>query len=756
MRLRGLSLLAPAAAMIVLAAMSAAHAQAPARVTDASELNVFALERLMTRSEQVMLRSAADRYAFYLPLSPRARVRKATLDLVFTNSISLLEPRSQLRVRINGKVVGQTLLEARNPAREIAIDLPSNLMTPGYNELEVFVAQHYANQCENPMSPELWTNVDTVMSRLTFEYDLAPVADSLADISLLIDPLGWNPFQLTLMTGADELQESDVTLGAGLSQGVAGLLRYRPLKISHAAAMLASPADMQRASGRVALIGNPADTDVILFGTSDQIAPFLPESVNAEIVGPYIGITRHVGDESRFVLVISGRDSAEVSTAARAFTLAGAALPDVPGMTVDEAVAPEVPRYANSNAIEAGKRYGFSGFGAQTTTLGGGSDRMEFEIWLPPDLFVPADSVLEVHVHMAYGAGSDPGSVVNLELNEQFSSAIRLVSEDGGIFRDYVIPIPASWLRPGSNTLRFNAFMAPMSKGDICFAPSDSGLFASIFDDSWLLLTEARHHVELPNLQLTSRTGYPYSTPADGSELHVRTTSMNPDVVASAWMLMGKMAQLGGIPPWRATIGAAPAGDDRHEIVVGPIDELPPSMIEEAPIRFGTNGLLKATMLEMAAGREDSEIVRGLFSAGESLAQPAAVTQAIASVSYSGSPDARSYLLQYESPTENGRLVTLVTSSSGSNLHSGVDRLVEFDLWGSLKGDLAIWDLSEDSAHTANIGPKFHIGQPDVQSRASFFFSQRPGLWVGLLIVAALVFAFTSVRLLRERMRKQA
>jgi hypothetical protein len=97
-----------------------------------------------------------------------------------------------------------------------------------------------------------------------------------------------------------------------------------------------------------------------------------------------------------------------------------------------------------------------------------------------------------------------------------------------------------------------------------------------------------------------------------------------------------------------------------------------------------------------------------------------------------------------------------VTSASASSLHSGVNRLVEFDLWGSLNGDLAIWDSAQGVARTANIGSTFHIGQRDLQSRASFFFSQRPGLWIGLLIAAALIFALTSVRLLRQRMQKQS
>jgi hypothetical protein len=328
MRLKGFRILRQLATIVLLAAASAVAAQSGSTGNGAAQVDTFSLEKLMSRSEQIVLQSAADRYAFYVPLSPRTRVSRATLDLVFTNSISLLEPRSQLRVRVNGKVVGQTLLEAKNPARELRVDLPPGLMTSGYNELEVFVAQHYANQCENPMSPELWTNIDTASSRLTFEYELVSVRESLAELAALIDPLGWNPYRLVIMTPSGNLEASDLALGAGLSEGVAALLKYRPLKVSHAAVLPASSEMRERASGRVALIGNAADNDAILFGTADQIAGYLTDAMAAEIVGPYIGLARHVSDNSRFVLVISGRDTDEIAVAARAFTLAGASLPD--------------------------------------------------------------------------------------------------------------------------------------------------------------------------------------------------------------------------------------------------------------------------------------------------------------------------------------------------------------------------------------------------------------------------------------------
>jgi hypothetical protein len=419
-------------------------------------------------------------------------------------------------------------------------------------------------------------------------------------------------------------------------------------------------------------------------------------------------------------------------------------------------VAPEITRYANTNAIQSDQRYSLSGFGVQTTTLGGsGSETMEIELWVPPDLFVPADSSLQVHLHMAYGAGSDATSVVNVELNDRFASAIRLADVDGGVFRDYVVPLPASWLQPGTNILRFRAHMTPVSEGDICFSPSGEALLVSIFDDSWLLLSDAQHHVELPDLQLMARTGFPFSSPADGSELHIRTTSLDGDTVASGWTLLGKLTQLSGIPPWQVTIGTDPAAKGRHEIIVGPVNELPEPPMDAAPVQFGDNGLLKAEILRMPRGENDSRLVTSFFPAGEGLAERQAVVPALASIAYEAETDGRSYLVQYESPVEAGRLITVVTALSPAALHQAVARLVEFDLWGSLYGDLAIWNPTLEAAETAWVGDRFHLGEADLQSRANFFFSERPWVWIGLLIVAALIFAFTSAKLLGRRARHQ-
>jgi hypothetical protein len=741
---------------MVLLAVSAAKAQASVRPPDTAqttaEVTEFPLERLMSRSESVMLKSSADQYAFYIPLSPRARLQQATLTLVYTNSISLVESRSQLRVRLNGKVLAQAPLKPTQPEGVLRVNLPPELLEPGYNELAFHVAQHYVEQCEDPTAAELWTQIDTTASRLRLVHTQRAVSHRLSALKKMVDPLGWDPYRVTILTADSMLGEGELATGTVVSQALAGMLRYRPLKVAHGTARTTLLEPDEVPVGRVALLDNSLHGDAVLLGTAEELGAYLPPRIAAEIDGPYIGVTHHVADSSRMVLVVSGRNQDEIASAATALALSANALPDAPSMTVRQLELPQLPRYAHANAISAAQRYAFSAFGQQTVTMGSsGPDRTEFDLWVPPDLFMPADSTLELHLHMAYGAGADPTSVVNVELNGRFASAIRMVSPDGGVFRDYVIYIPAGWLQPGRNTVRFRTYMMPASEGDVCFTPSDKALLVSLFDDSWLMLSDARHHVELPDLRLFALTGFPNSTPVDGGESHLRVVGRDGDTAGAAWTIAGKLTQLTGVPPWRTTVGPGPAEDGRHEIVVGAIDALPGDRRNAAPVAFGPNGLIKPEVLSMPEGTPDAASVRNFFRAGRGLAEQQAPVLALAAVGYSAQADGRSFLLQFESPAEPGTLISLLTAQTPQALRMGTDRLVEHDMWGSLAGDIAGWRPAAESAATGRVGNRFHIGQRDLRSWASFYFSSHPLVWTALLGLAMLSFVVTSVYLLRRR-----
>ena len=107
----------------------------------------------MPANQPIRLRYTSDEFTLYVPVSPRSKVKSALLHLQLTNSISLLRERSQLAVRLNGRVLAQVPLNPEQPESSVDIRLPVALLKPGYNQLVFSVAQHYTFRCEDPSAP---------------------------------------------------------------------------------------------------------------------------------------------------------------------------------------------------------------------------------------------------------------------------------------------------------------------------------------------------------------------------------------------------------------------------------------------------------------------------------------------------------------------------------------------------------------------------------------------------------------------------
>ena len=140
----------------------------------------------MIRPEAIRLENMAGEFALSFPVPERHRVRSANLVLDFVYSDALIATRSQLRIQVNGVTVAQWRLRPGATHRQESVDIPPELLLSGYNELRFFTAQHYTDkQCEAPASPELWTEINALQSRLEFQYDLEPAALSLAKLMWL-------------------------------------------------------------------------------------------------------------------------------------------------------------------------------------------------------------------------------------------------------------------------------------------------------------------------------------------------------------------------------------------------------------------------------------------------------------------------------------------------------------------------------------------------------------------------------------------
>lgn len=102
-------------------------------------------------------------------------VTRATLDLNFTPSPSLLPLISQVKVYLNDELMGVTALnqDQMGTMTHASIELDPRY-AKDFNRLKVSFVGHYRKVCENPASDTLWLNVNRD-SKLTLQLQTLPV-----------------------------------------------------------------------------------------------------------------------------------------------------------------------------------------------------------------------------------------------------------------------------------------------------------------------------------------------------------------------------------------------------------------------------------------------------------------------------------------------------------------------------------------------------------------------------------------------------
>ena len=163
--------------LCLLWTLNPAGAQPSAAATPAAVNNVIyasSLSRFAAQDGQLTLRNASSEYVLFVPESGRRQVRRASLQLEITKYIALAAS-SLLIVSHNRRRIAQLPLKSTSPDGSADIQLPAELLTEGYNQIKFEVAQHYTQECEDPTSPELWTQLDSLASPIDIE--VAPRAD---------------------------------------------------------------------------------------------------------------------------------------------------------------------------------------------------------------------------------------------------------------------------------------------------------------------------------------------------------------------------------------------------------------------------------------------------------------------------------------------------------------------------------------------------------------------------------------------------
>lgn len=478
-------------------------------------------------------------YVLKLPMSPRETLRSARLTLSTVNSTALIKSRSELSVRVNDRIIAQFALDPINTANTREISLPVELLKPGYNDVTFAVVQHYTYDCEDPDSPELWTEINPIQSRLTLQFSglRANLDPKLSQLHIAFDRRGWLPRPLSVVSGTEHISEAQLAASALVVQGLALRMGYRPLDIAvYGASTGASIApEHTRFPGLSSVVVK--GRDVLLVGRRSELSRYLDSDLyKSTAAGPFVGIFSAMEGDS-IVLVVSGDTEEELMRAARTLAQPGFKFSDASTETIQDQWAFEQPHVAVPDKADP-----FSAFDFRTTTSRGlhtGLSVLEFRA--PADYGARKGDLGSVRLHFSYGAGLREDSALNVRLNGQFAIAVPLNEKGGSEFQKFEIRIPAEFVKPGYNTLTFEpVFLAHKGR---CEMLRDENLVLTVYEDSTLELPSATVLPVAPDLARFAQSFW-----TQEGKLRLYLTQRDTETAAAALSFVGSLAQKNRAP----------------------------------------------------------------------------------------------------------------------------------------------------------------------------------------------------------------
>ena len=749
------------------------------------------LSRFLDGSPDIPLRHASASADVSVPLPAAWAPQQLLLRLKYRNSVNLLEEHSQLRVELNGLIVAQFKLDPSRPEGEARIRLPVELLEPGYNQLRFAVAQHtIVGECEDPLAPELWTQIDAVESSLTLDYRSRPVVRSLADIEDMLGKYAWDQARLriALALGNGEPTTDQLEWGALVAQGAAVRLEYRSLDVE-----LRALSELDRPSADRALFEaapHQAPDGIVIIGTAAQLAPALGPDWAEKVTDSYLGLLPGDADDPQSAdrLVVSGPGPDEVKRAAVALGLIDLPLPDRQDVLIGQLSLPTLPPHSGQRALMGGAVATLADLGIQTTTLGsafapangfsgngtgGGSaaapkTSVSLDFWVPAGVFPGRDQHGVLTLDFSYGAKLRGDSVLDLTLNGIFVRSIPLDVAVGATQLGYQVRFPFDLLVAGQNRLEITPQMVP-SFTDLCQLRQGENLRFTLFDSSSLMLPDVDRLVSLPDLTAFSRAGFPLLKDPTGSDLGVQLATADAQTIAAAWTILGRLAQLIQMPLYRAQIGYEPFPAKFAQLVVGPVDAIDPDLLASAPVAI-REGQLWVTypVLELIAPRAGSGswAERGLARLQRFVDPPPGVASsrdAVIGFEQEDKGSGRSAslfgrqggLFEFQANAKPGRPVLLLTASTPELLQKRAARLVQPDFWYNLSGGFALWDDRDESLVTRPVQERFTVGHVSPANRANYLLNTYPQalLATALLLILLLV---SLLFIVTRRFRRQS
>ena len=722
----------------------------------------------------IRLRGGNPQYQVNVPIPDRFKIKKAELNLDYSNSISL-KKGSQLNVVFDERSIAQLPLQGSTPNARAKIPLPTRSLKSGYYPLSFEGAQQYSNGCDNAASGKLWSDINVDTSFITFHGEYKTLNPVLSDLPKLMDKRLWSYYRISIAAPNSVSQQALFESGALATQGVAMLLDYAPMGAKNVSLPSLSGLARDKQAKKTVLSGidfkNIPEGDTIVLGTRSSLTPYLRQDELNRISDSYYAIYPRPNSEKHFVLVIAGETEKHLINGAKAFAMGQLLFPYAERAVLDTLELPTIYTEQARGTLmpEKNRKHRFTEYGFESTTLAGmGGKSTELTFWAQPDPFAPLKDTVDLELNVAYSAGMNPDSVLNLMLNGKYESSLSLTSEDGGRFENTKISIPYTHLKPGWNSLRFIADTKPKFMGGDCQPMLDSHLQVTIFDSSTIHLNSRGEVNMLSDLDLLQRTGLPLVYEPDGSGLRVLLSSTAPGTMSASWTLLAKLAQLNKNALSAATYSLNPTDltlkDGKSTLLVGIDSSLPPSLTEHShfPSLSKSNQaplLAEEPVLKAGFANGLTGLLPDSWQNWFGVKQQLKLQKIYAQSQLRADFRRESAMLLMRDPIQKDKNIVLVTSADSDKLAQDVNALVQFEPWGRISGDTVLWSADstrEGLVRSARLSKPFDEDSIGVQGSIGYYFTQNPWTFVFILIgVLGITTLVTHYLLARRQLQRE-
>jgi hypothetical protein len=683
---------------------------------------------------------SVERYLVKVPVPARWRVSRARLNISFAHSVALKPERSKLFIRLDGQSVGQFALDPTTPTRRVSFPLQAGRLTSGYHDLEFVVAQNYTlDECSDPGSPELWTEIYLGDSTLEMDYASRQVPlDLERALSLCFDPRRPGTARVHLVV--ETLDEHTLENAALAACGAALRLQYRPLELTLS--------DTLRPGMDNILVGTPAFAHLVgraevPTGAAVSVAR-LPMMEGADEDD---GQAEEAADPAHALFLVTGAEPAALASAARAFALPAHPMGRDSSALIRGVTVPEPGRYAVRNMIHPGTRVPLSSLGLSTTTFTPGDDRpVDVVVKLPSDALVKTNRRAVLGVDFAYASGLRDDSALNVLLNGEFLRAVPMSQEAGARVEEYRVEVPAYVFSRGVNTLTFAPVLVPR-RATGCQPRAGESMTCTLRSSSWFEYPEVDHRIELPRLQALFADGFPLAGSPDfaGAALVLPGDHQQ---AAAALNLVAQISQNNGVPPLSLAVVAEPGPDEKRDLLV--VETLGAS--KETGSARGTLSraawsLPGAKGLSLSWGERVEEFLFPDASRQTGVADNPVATIDLESRLAPG----QAALVEFGSPLARDATVVLLTARSGHDLLSAAHALWDPGFSSRVRGGVSILDMAPKNVTSLPTGEKYWVGEIAGMGLPGDLVREHPFWFIGLVVVVLMVCGWIMLKVLRRR-----